>query len=208
MYGACLENCTEKRIINGTTGGLTSLYDPLFAAFAVNAKTPRKSGREGKENHDRPLRSDAEYMGFDKNAGSNYVYPNSTDKYPYREYQYKICKEAFFQNTLVVLPDGLGKSFIVSVVMYNIYRWYPMSKVIFLSASKSTLKGQMEACWNIMNIPKGDCVEITGNGQSTPHLIDFIYLLPSFSQKNTLFQTPSMQARVHRHESTFGRNIE
>uniref|UniRef100_A0A1B0DCA3 Uncharacterized protein n=1 Tax=Phlebotomus papatasi TaxID=29031 RepID=A0A1B0DCA3_PHLPP len=105
-------------------------------------------------------------MGFDKNAGSNYVYPNSTDKYPFREYQYKICKEAFFQNTLVVLPDGLGKSFIASVVMYNIYRWYPMSKVIFLSASKSILKGQMEACWNIMNIPKGDCVEITGKSPS------------------------------------------
>ncbi|XP_059615196.1 Fanconi anemia group M protein homolog [Phlebotomus argentipes] len=112
------------------------------------------------------LRTEAEFKGFDDKAGTNYVYPRSTDKYPFREYQYKICMEAFFQNTLVVLPDGLGKSFIASVVMYNIYRWYPMSKVIFLSASKSVLKGQMEACSNIMNIPRGDCVEITGKTPS------------------------------------------
>uniref|UniRef100_A0A1B0GK40 Helicase/UvrB N-terminal domain-containing protein n=1 Tax=Lutzomyia longipalpis TaxID=7200 RepID=A0A1B0GK40_LUTLO len=118
---------------------------------------------ESKRMNDRTLWSQAEYKGFDGNAGRNYVYPKNTDKHQYREYQYKICKEAFFQNTLVVLPDGLGKSFIASVVMYNIYRWYPMSKVIFLSANKSILRAQMEACSNIMNIPKGDCVEITGN---------------------------------------------
>ncbi|XP_055679173.1 uncharacterized protein LOC129787513 isoform X2 [Lutzomyia longipalpis] len=116
--------------------------------------------------NDRTLWSQAEYKGFDGNAGRNYVYPKNTDKHQYREYQYKICKEAFFQNTLVVLPDGLGKSFIASVVMYNIYRWYPMSKVIFLSANKSILRAQMEACSNIMNIPKGDCVEITGKNST------------------------------------------
>ncbi|GAB0094851.1 hypothetical protein DMENIID0001_101770 [Sergentomyia squamirostris] len=106
------------------------------------------------------LSSDPEYFGFDIQAGLNYVYPKNTAKYPFREYQYKMCKEAFYRNTLIVLPHGLGKGFIASVVTNNISRWYPLGKVIFITEPKSLLKKHMEAC--LMSIPKRDCVEITG----------------------------------------------
>ena len=39
--------------------------------------------------------------------------------FPQRDYQYNIVQEALFQNTLVALPTGLGKTFIAGVVMLN-----------------------------------------------------------------------------------------
>ena len=60
--------------------------------------------------------------GFDKSAGKLWIYPTN---YPVRQYQYSIVEQALFSNTLVILPTGLGKTFIAAVVMYNFYRWYP-----------------------------------------------------------------------------------
>ena len=34
-------------------------------------------------------------------------------------------QSCLYDNTLVCLPTGLGKTFIAAVVMYNFYRWYP-----------------------------------------------------------------------------------
>jgi ERCC4-related helicase len=42
-----------------------------------------------------------------------------------RSYQEAIIEVALFQNTLVALPTGLGKTFISEVVMLNFHRWYP-----------------------------------------------------------------------------------
>lgn len=58
--------------------------------------------------------------GFDKQAGQIWIYPTN---YPMRDYQYNIVQQALYKNTLVVLPTGLGKTFIAAVVMYNFYRW-------------------------------------------------------------------------------------
>ena len=40
-------------------------------------------------------------------------------------FRFNIVKSCLFDNTLVCLPTGLGKTFIAAVVMYNFYRWYP-----------------------------------------------------------------------------------
>ena len=45
----------------------------------------------------------------------------------FRSYQHDIVKSCLFENTLVCLPTGLGKTFIAAVVMYNFYRWYPQA---------------------------------------------------------------------------------
>jgi replicative superfamily II helicase len=50
-----------------------------------------------------------------------WVYPNSKS---FRTYQFKIVRAALFENTLVTLPTGLGKTFIASAVMFNYYRWF------------------------------------------------------------------------------------
>jgi hypothetical protein len=38
---------------------------------------------------------------------------------PRRDYQFNIVKHSLFENTLVALPTGLGKTFIAGVVMLN-----------------------------------------------------------------------------------------
>jgi ATP-dependent DNA helicase MPH1 len=41
---------------------------------------------------------------------------------PKRDYQFNIVKHSLFENTLVALPTGLGKTFIAGVVMLNCMR--------------------------------------------------------------------------------------
>lgn len=60
------------------------------------------------------------------------------------------------------LPTGLGKTFIAAVVMYNFFRWYPQGKVIFMAPTRPLVKQQIEACYDIMGIPKDVTAELTG----------------------------------------------
>lgn len=62
----------------------------------------------------------------------------------------------------MVLPTGLGKTFIAAVVMYNIFRWYPNSKIIFMAPTRPLVAQQIEACYQIMGIPKDETIELTG----------------------------------------------
>ena len=97
--------------------------------------------------------------GFDEHFGSNYIYPTN---YPVRDYQFNIIKKSLFENCLVVLPTGLGKTFIAAVVMYNYYRWYPQRKLIFMAPTKPLVAQQINACYDIMGIPVDDTAEMTG----------------------------------------------
>lgn len=97
--------------------------------------------------------------GFDESFGSTYIYPTN---YPVRDYQFNIISKALLKNTLVVLPTGLGKTFIAAVVMYNFYRWYPQGKLIFMAPTKPLVAQQIEACYKIMGIPPKDTIEMTG----------------------------------------------
>ena len=58
--------------------------------------------------------------GFDVEAGRTWIYPTN---YPVRDYQFSISKTCLYENTLVSLPTGLGKTFIAAVLMYNYFRW-------------------------------------------------------------------------------------
>ena len=98
--------------------------------------------------------------GFDNSFGATYIYPTN---YPVRDYQFNIIKKALLNNTLVVLPTGLGKTFIAAVVMYNFYRWYPRGKLIFMAPTKPLVAQQIDACYKIMGIPYKDTIEMTGN---------------------------------------------
>jgi len=97
--------------------------------------------------------------GFDAEAGRIWIYPTN---YPVREYQFQIVRQALTRNTMVTLPTGLGKTFIAAVVMFNFYRWYPTSKIIFMAPTKPLVAQQIEACHNVMGIPIDDTAEMTG----------------------------------------------
>ena len=66
------------------------------------------------------------------------------------------------ENCIVVLPTGLGKTFIAAVVMYNYCRWYPTGKIIFTAPTKPLVAQQMDACGKIMGIRKNEMCEMTG----------------------------------------------
>lgn len=53
----------------------------------------------------------------DPEEAKTWLYPVQADK-PLRTYQYNIVHAALFDNTLVSLPTGLGKTFIAACVMY------------------------------------------------------------------------------------------
>jgi ATP-dependent DNA helicase MPH1 len=46
----------------------------------------------------------------------HWIYPLNRPK---RDYQFNIVKNCLFENALVALPTGLGKTFIAGVVMLN-----------------------------------------------------------------------------------------
>ncbi|XP_043998013.1 Fanconi anemia group M protein isoform X2 [Gambusia affinis] len=98
--------------------------------------------------------------GFDSSSADVWIYPTN---YPIRDYQLKISEASLFQNTLVCLPTGLGKTFIASVVMYNFYRWYPAGKIVFMAPTKPLVAQQIEACYKVMGIPQNHMAELTGS---------------------------------------------
>ncbi|KAL3287627.1 hypothetical protein HHI36_002096 [Cryptolaemus montrouzieri] len=104
-----------------------------------------------------------EIEGFDIQSGLSWIYPTN---YPLRDYQFNIIQQALYKNTLVSLPTGLGKTFIAAVVMYNFYRWYPTGKIVFMAPTKPLVKQQVEACYNIMAIPRDVTAELTGTKQN------------------------------------------
>ncbi|XP_028293473.1 Fanconi anemia group M protein isoform X2 [Gouania willdenowi] len=100
-----------------------------------------------------------DFPGFDSSSAKVWIYPTN---YPVREYQLKMSEAALFQNTLVCLPTGLGKTFIAAVVMYNFYRWYPCGKIVFMAPTKPLVAQQIEACYKVMGIPQSHMAELTG----------------------------------------------
>lgn len=108
------------------------------------------------------LRNGERHEGFDNNVGDSWIYPSNL---PCRSYQLSIVQAALYKNTLVVLPTGLGKTFIAAVIMYNFYRWYPRGKVVFLAPTRPLVNQQIEACQTIMPFPKRDTIELTGKLQ-------------------------------------------
>ena len=97
--------------------------------------------------------------GFDYNSGNVWIYPSNM---PIRSYQFTIIEQCLHKNTMVVLPTGLGKTFVAAVVMFNFYRWYPFGKVIFMAPTKPLVNQQSEACYSIVGISKDDMTQMTG----------------------------------------------
>ncbi|OXU26113.1 hypothetical protein TSAR_016787 [Trichomalopsis sarcophagae] len=126
------------------------------------------------------ISSDQETAGFDLSSGSKWIYP---ENYPRRDYQFSIVQTALYNNTLVCLPTGLGKTFIAAVVMYNFWRWYPRGRVVFLAPTKPLVAQQIEACHEIMGIPSEETVELTG-------AINQVKRKQAWIQKRVVFATP------------------
>ncbi|KAK0473195.1 hypothetical protein IW261DRAFT_1423734 [Armillaria novae-zelandiae] len=83
----------------------------------------------------------------------HWIYPLNRPK---RDYQFNIVKHCLFDNTIVALPTGLGKTFIA------VYHWFPEGKVVFVAPTKPLVAQQIDACHKTCGIPGSDAIELTG----------------------------------------------
>ena len=96
-----------------------------------------------------------------KSPLDTWIYPSNKS---FRSYQFKIVRSSLFENTLVTLPTGLGKTFIASTVMYNFYRWFKDGLIFFVAPTKPLVAQQAVAfSHTISDIPLDEIAEITGN---------------------------------------------
>ncbi|KAJ3498489.1 hypothetical protein NLG97_g1077 [Lecanicillium saksenae] len=108
-------------------------------------------------------REEPSHHELDKEAMETWVYP--TNLGAIRDYQFSIVKNSLFNNTLVALPTGLGKTFIAATVMLNFYRWTKKGKIIFVAPTKPLVSQQIDACYNIAGIPRSETTLLTGDIQ-------------------------------------------
>ncbi|KAI0136566.1 type III restriction enzyme [Xylariales sp. AK1849] len=102
----------------------------------------------------------ATHHEIDREAMRTWVYP--TNLGAIRDYQYTIVKQGLFNNTLVALPTGLGKTFIAATIMLNFFRWTKTAKIIFVAPTKPLVSQQVDACFNIAGIPRSQTTLLTG----------------------------------------------
>jgi ATP-dependent DNA helicase MPH1 len=100
------------------------------------------------------------HHALDKEACKTWVYP--TNLGAIRDYQYSIVKHGLFNNLLVALPTGLGKTFIAATVMFNFFRWTKNAQIVFVAPTKPLVAQQVDACFNIVGIPKSQTTMLTG----------------------------------------------
>ena len=110
-----------------------------------------------------------------------WVYP--TNLGAIRDYQFSIVKNSLFNNTLVALPTGLGKTFIAATVMLNFYRWTKSAKIVFVAPTKPLVSQQVGACYSIAGIPRSETTLLTGD--VSPAL-----RVDEWKDKRVFFMTP------------------
>ncbi|KAM0427486.1 hypothetical protein ACHAPT_007446 [Fusarium lateritium] len=101
------------------------------------------------------------HHAIDEEAMKTWVYP--TNLGAIRDYQFSIVKNSLFNNTLVALPTGLGKTFIAATVMLNFHRWTKTAKLVFVAPTKPLVAQQVDACYNIAGIPRSETTLLTGD---------------------------------------------
>ncbi|WFD08221.1 DNA helicase [Malassezia vespertilionis] len=99
-------------------------------------------------------------LAVDDDAAQTWIYPVNK---PLRAYQLNIVRKALFNNVLVALPTGLGKTFIAAVVILNMFRWYPQGKIIFVAPTRPLVTQQQQACHTICGLPWDTAIELTGS---------------------------------------------
>lgn len=104
-------------------------------------------------------------MPLDANVAGSWIFPKLAQE---RSYQFCIARNALFHNTLVCLPTGLGKTLIAAVVMFNLYRWFPAGKIVFLAPTRPLVEQQAKACYKQVctYVLDGGCVRVGCLGRS------------------------------------------
>lgn len=114
-----------------------------------------------------PEELDKDFTELDPDGLPNYrpsalrslKYPTSDAKQQ-RDFQMKSAADCLVGNTLVVLPTGLGKTFIASVVMLNYYHYFPAGKIVFMAPTRPLVTQQIHAFYQISRLPRDEIFEM------------------------------------------------
>jgi ATP-dependent DNA helicase MPH1 len=68
-------------------------------------------------------------------------------------------------------------------LMYNYYRWFPRSKIIFVAPTKPLVAQQVEACFNICGIPYSHTAQLTGTVAKPQRLT-------AYQERRIFYMTP------------------
>lgn len=118
---------------------------------------------------------------INREAMKTWVYPTNLGRI--RDYQYNIVHKGLFNNLLVALPTGLGKTFIAATVMLNWFRWTVDAQIVFVAPTKPLVAQQIDACFNIAGIPRSTTTMLTG--EISPAL-----RAEEWQDKRVFFMTP------------------
>ena len=169
----------EPHRLRGPQTGLKQMT--IFGQMATQDLT---TSQAAKKKHSWPLKSKDEaptHHKLNTHALATWVYPINLGSI--RDYQYNIVSRSLYHNTLVALPTGLGKTFIAATVMLNYYRWAEDAQLVFMAPTKPLIAQQMEACYGIAGIARGDTVLMTGETSPALRAEDWL-------QKRVFFMTP------------------
>ena len=134
--------------------------------------------------HNWPLSNKVEpltHHKLDFEAMKTWIYPMNLGNV--RDYQFNIVQRGLFHNLLVALPTGLGKTFIAATIMLNWFRWTVDSQIVFVAPTKPLVSQQIDACFNIVGIPKSQTSMLTGNVQA-------VVRSEEWQDKRVFFLTP------------------
>lgn len=88
------------------------------------------------------------------------IKPNTIE---YRKYQINIVEKCLKENTLVILPTGLGKTVIAVMVAAHRVLKYPTSKCIMLAPTKPLVNQHCEIFRKVLDLPSHEINAITGH---------------------------------------------
>ncbi|WYZ34525.1 hypothetical protein EsH8_I_000801 [Colletotrichum jinshuiense] len=169
-------------------GGLTRTSSSTFRQTTLHGGTvtddaaiqPIQPGFGRVYRGDKPEEAPSHHA-LNREAMKTWLYP--TNLGATRDYQFSIVKNGLFNNTLVALPTGLGKTFIAATVMLNYFRWTKDAKIVFLAPTKPLVSQQVDACFNVVGIPRSTTTLLTGE---TPPALR----VDEWSSKRVFFMTP------------------
>jgi ERCC4-related helicase len=79
-----------------------------------------------------------------------------------REYQDKIAKTGLRENTLIILPTGLGKTVIAAMVTVERLRTFPKGKILVLAPTKPLVHQHYERFKEFLNLKEDKLIVLTG----------------------------------------------
>ena len=152
----------------------------LFGGLALAEVTPSQARKVQNYRVDLPPEAPTHHR-LNEETLDTWIYPSNLGET--RNYQFSIVANGLFNNLLVALPTGLGKTFIAATIMFNFFRWTRDAQIVFVAPTKPLVAQQVDACFKIVGLPRSSTTMLTG--EQAPAI-----RAEEWEQKRVFFMTP------------------